>query len=163
MPDRHPSIVNVEDVPWDEFPPHEDRFAARYKRIGKAAGGDKLGLSHYEVPPGRTAFPTHYHFATEEAIYILGGSGKMRIGDQSFQVGKGDYIAMPVGPDHAHQLTNTGKTKLRYLCMSASSDPDIVVYPDSNKVGAFANWNDPETRFRGMWKLDKQSHYYEDE
>lgn len=41
---------------------------------------------------------------------------------------------MPPGPAFAHQLVNTGKTVLRYLCISANMTPDVCFYPDSGKV-----------------------------
>lgn len=50
-------------------------------------------------------------------------------------VSEGDYIAIPPGPDHAHQLTNTGARTLRYLAIDSKSQPDVTVMPDSQKYG----------------------------
>jgi hypothetical protein len=53
-------------------------------------------------------------------------------------VTEGDFIAMPPGPEYAHQLTNTGQSVLRYMCMDSKAHPDMTVLPDSQKYGVVA-------------------------
>ncbi len=53
---------------------HGERIAYRRKLLGQATGAEKLGCSLFEIAPGKRAFPFHYHFANEEALYILEGS-----------------------------------------------------------------------------------------
>ena len=49
----------------------------------------------------------------------------------------GDWIALPAGPSHAHQMVNSSATDpLVYLCVSTMHRVEIVEYPDSGKVGA---------------------------
>ena len=50
---------------------------------------------------------------------------------------------------------------LRYLCLSTSSDPEVVVYPDSGKVAAIAGGWPPETRHIG--RLGEGVGYYDGE
>lgn len=57
---------------------------------------------------------------------------------QMVPVAEGDFVAMPPGPECAHQLTNTGTTVLRYLCMDSKAHPDVTVLPDSQKYGVVA-------------------------
>ncbi|MEJ2060907.1 MAG: cupin domain-containing protein [Gammaproteobacteria bacterium] len=127
-------IARDNEVDWEGFA-HGDRFVGRRKRLTEAAGGDQLGCSVYEVPPGCTAFPFHLHHANEEAIYILEGRGTLRLADGEHVVGAGDYIALKAGKKGAHQLVNTFRKPLRYLCFSTMTGPDVTEYPDSNKVG----------------------------
>jgi uncharacterized cupin superfamily protein len=134
---RKPSVVNVNDIEWGEQS-HGHRFGHRRKQLGSAAGAERLGCSLYEIPPGRRAWPYHYHLANEEAIYVLEGSGTLRMGGEQVEISCGDYVALPVGPACAHQVTNTSDAPLRYLCLSTMVEPDVLVYPDSNKVGLFA-------------------------
>jgi uncharacterized cupin superfamily protein len=151
---RHPQIVNVEDV----APFEQDRggFGSRRRRLGTEAGNRALGCTHLEVAPGKTAFPFHFHSAFEEAIYILEGTGSLRLGGATIDVRAGDYVGLPPGPDSAHALTNTGATPLRYLALSSPAAPstlDVVAYPDSKKV-AYASGVDPVKGFRGgTWLL----------
>ena len=109
------------------------------RRLGAAAGGQMLGANLTEVAPGSVSFPHHYHCATEEGLYVLRGSGIARIGEERVPVRAGDWIAFPVGPDHAHQMINDGEVPLVYLCVSAAPQKvDVVGYPDSRKVAATA-------------------------
>lgn len=134
---NHPSIVNENQLEWGAQS-HGERFGHRHKALGAAAGGEKLGCSLYEVPPGRRAWPYHYHLANEEAIYILEGSGTLRIGEEEGEITRGDYVALPTGEAWAHQIFNSSDEPLRYLCFSTMVEPDVMVYPDSGKVGIFA-------------------------
>ena len=134
---EHSNVVNEQDLEWGEQS-HGEKFGYRRKQLGSAAGGEKLGCSLYEVPPGRRAWPYHYHLANEEAIYVLEGSGTLRIDERQITLSWGDYVTMPVGERGAHQIINTSDGPLRYLCFSTMIEPDAMVYPDSNKIGLFA-------------------------
>jgi uncharacterized cupin superfamily protein len=167
---RHPQVVNVEELtPREENTGH---FVFRTRRLGAQAGGRALGCSHYELAPGMTAFPFHFHSAFEEALYILEGTGTLRIGNDQVELRAGDYVAFPAGPDFAHQLTAGTGGPLRYLALSSPATPmtlDILGYPDSKKV-AFASGVDPSKGLGGpTWlkMIVKQDQppvgYYDDE
>ncbi len=109
------------------------------RRLGAPAGGQMIGANLTTVAVGSVSFPHHYHCATEEGIYVLSGTGIARIGEQRVAIRAGDWIAFPVGPEHAHQMINDGAEPLVYLCVSASAQKvDVVGYPDSKKVAAMA-------------------------
>src|SRR5829696_5030465 len=133
---EHPNVVNEQNLEWGEQL-HGGKFGHRRKQLGSAAGGEKLGCSLYEVPPGRRAWPYHYHLANEEAIYVLEGSGTLRIGGEEIGVSRGDYVPLPARAQAAHQLVNDSGVVLRSLCYSTMVEPDVMVYPDSGKVGIF--------------------------
>lgn len=69
---------------------------------------------------------------------MLAGRGSLRLGDRRIPVEAGDYVALPAGEATAHQLENDGAETLRYLCFSTMIEPDIMLYPDTGKVGVFA-------------------------
>jgi uncharacterized cupin superfamily protein len=102
---NHPRVVGDGDLEWSEHS-HGETFGSRRKQLGSSAGGEKLGCSLYEVPPGRRAWPYHYHLANEEAIYVLEGSGTLRIGREEIGVSQGDYVALPARAQEAHQIVN---------------------------------------------------------
>lgn len=56
----------------------------RRKQLGNAAGGEQLGCSLYEMPPGQESWPYHYHTANEEAMYVLAGRGTLRLAGETF-------------------------------------------------------------------------------
>src|SRR5918999_2507981 len=98
----HPKVVGHQDVEWSEQY-HGEKFGYRRRSLGSAAGGEKLGCSLYEVPPGRRAWPYHYHLANEEGVYVLEGSGTLRIGEEEIQVSEGDYVTFLSRAEGAHQ------------------------------------------------------------
>jgi uncharacterized cupin superfamily protein len=128
--------VNEGDLDWDETDRGQTRF--RRKRLGAAAGGESLGCSLYEVPPGGRSWPYHYHTANEEALFVLDGRGTLRAGETTHPLRPGDYVAFPVGESGAHRVRNDGDEPLRYLVVSTMTEPDVTVYPDSGKLGVFA-------------------------
>lgn len=134
MERRHPLVANADEVPATEGPV-VGTYRSTMVPLGRATGGKKLGCSFYEVPAGAAAFPYHWHSANEEAIIVLSGTGTIRLGDAEVQLRAGDYVAMPTGPQHSHQVRNTGTEPLRYYCVSTKLDPEVVGYPDSRKLG----------------------------
>lgn len=134
---RHPQVVNVEEVLPGNLS-YGQRFQLTRKQLGMAAGARKLGCTLVELPPGKRSWPLHYHAANEEAIYVLEGRGRVRIGEREVSVRAGDYIVLLSGPDAAHQTFNDSDAVLRYLCISTMIEPEVNFYPESNKVGFFA-------------------------
>jgi uncharacterized cupin superfamily protein len=132
----HSNVINENELEWGEQS-HGEKYAHRRKALGAAAQGEKLGCSLYEVPPGYRSWPYHYHCANEEAIYVLHGSGTLRIGEREVGISQGDYVALQVGEAGAHQIINASEEPLRYLCLSTMVEPDVLVYPDSRKIGLF--------------------------
>jgi len=166
MGKKHPNVTNISEVE-PRIVEKGKRFGFTGKRMGVASGATALGCGWFEVAPGRTAFPNHYHCANEEGIYILEGKGEARIGDKTVEVGKDDYIAYPVGPEYSHSLTNTGDKPLRYLCISTQVTTEVVGYPDSKKIGA-AGLYDPKKGAMGakvlmIVKEQPSVDYYEGE
>lgn len=146
-----------------------ERGAFRWKRrrLGTAAGGERLGCSWYELPPGAKSFPYHWHCGNEEALYVLEGAGRLRLAGRELPLAAGDYVALRRGPGGAHQLRNDGAGPLRYLLFSTMAEPDISVYPDSGKVGLFAGsapGGPPEARIlEGFLRRDAALDYWADE
>jgi uncharacterized cupin superfamily protein len=112
-------------------------FVFRRKRLGAAAGGKGIGVSWFEIQPGKKAFPQHYHLANEEAVFVLEGEGILRLGEEEHRIRAGDYVAFPPGPP-GHQIVNRGTAPLRYLALSTLREPEVAVYPESRKIGVLA-------------------------
>ena len=168
---RHPNVVRVDDVEPREM--SQGDFAQKARRLGQAAGNRALGCTYYELPPGKTSFPFHFHSALEEAIYVLEGEGTLRLGKEQIGIARGDYVGIPPGPEHSHTLSNRGKDPLRYLCISGPAIPmtlDIISYPDSRKIALAAGIDPGKVKWHeGAWimKLIKEDQpevgYFDDE
>lgn len=166
MGKKHPHVTNISEVE-PRVMEKGKKFGFSGKRVGTASGAYALGCGYFEVPPGKQAFPNHYHCANEEGIFILEGTGEARIGKDTVTVGPNDYIAYPPGPEYSHSLKNTGKNTLKYLCISTMLTTEVVGYPDSKKIGA-VGLMDPKTGVMGaklklIIKEQPSVDYYEGE
>lgn len=161
---RHPNVVHESEVQAQESKTGT-RFGFKSRRLGAATGARGIGCSVYEVEPGRTAFPAHYHCANEEAIYVLSGTGTLRLGDEKVELRAGDFVTLLTGPEHPHQLVATGSETLRYLCMSTLITTEVVGYPDSKKIAA-VHMESPTAwpaKLRVIFKEDSQVQYFDGE
>jgi uncharacterized cupin superfamily protein len=68
---------------------------------------------------------------------VLDGELLLRVPDGEEQIGRGDVIAFPAGPDGAHKLTNRGQAAARIVMFSSAHEPAVAVYPDSDKAGVW--------------------------
>ena len=156
--------VHESDVEWSETERGETRF--RRKKLAAAAGGERLGCSLYELPPGGKSWPYHYHAGNEEAIYVLDGRGRLRADDGEEALRAGEYVALPTGESGGHRVINDSEEPLRYLAVSTMRDPDVTVYPDSDKAGVFAGappGGEGERTVHGYYRADDAVDYWEGE
>jgi uncharacterized cupin superfamily protein len=106
--------------------------------LSDGTAASKLGAAVDIVPPGKRSCPYHYHLAQEELFIVLEGSGSLRVAGEMLPVRAGDVIFIPPGPEYPHQLVNSSDAPLKYLSISTQEYPELCVYPDSGKTGAFA-------------------------
>lgn len=97
----------------------------------------KLGAGIDVLAPGKRGCPYHYHLAQEEMFVILEGQGSLRVAGELLPLRAGDVIVIPPGPEYPHQIINDSPATLRYLSISTQERPEVCVYPDSGKTGAF--------------------------
>jgi uncharacterized cupin superfamily protein len=110
-------------------------FRSRRARIGYELGSELIGCSLWELPPGEAAYPYHFHYSDEELIIVIEGRLTLRSPDGSRELEEGEALHFPTGPDGAHQIINRSPNPARFLSISSSGRPDVVVYPDAGKVG----------------------------
>ncbi len=127
--------AKVEDIAVSHKCEHEGYEYFRRKFVPFGAAKNTV-VSVYEIPPGKSAYPYHYHLKNEETFYILSGKGVLRTPEGERIVGPGELVFFPTGPEGAHKLTNTSETEnLVYIDFDAVQDVDIARYPDSEKIG----------------------------
>jgi len=132
---------------------------AYYRRKFIPYGGAKnTVVSVYEIPPGKAAYPYHFHHKNEETFYIISGEGILRTPEGERKVGAGELLFFPTGPEGAHRLTNCSETdNLVYIDFDAVHDIDIAVYPDSEKIGIWGKG------INKLYPLSGNVDYYEGE
>lgn len=127
-------IANIKKTDWtDQNGPGP--FKTKRKWLTGLTERCGLGLSMYRLEKGAKAFPAHSHAHIDEAILIISGTATLRYGDEEHALETGDYVTLPAGSGKAHQLMGTSEDGVEYLVMSTQNLPDIITYPDSNKVG----------------------------
>jgi uncharacterized cupin superfamily protein len=148
-----------------DFDSSEDRagFAYRRAQVGRQAGGARLGASVYELEPGQTLFPYHFHFANEEMLIVLRGRTHLRTATGWQELDEGDVVAFPVGETGAHQIANRTEEPIRVLIVSEMVGPDVVVYPDSGKIGARERAPGSGEGLRPTFRAADQVDYWQDE
>lgn len=127
--------AKIEDIPASHKCDHEGYEYFRRKFVPFGAAGNTL-VSVYEIPPGKSAYPYHFHYKNEETFCILSGEGILKTPEGERKVGPGELLFFPAGPEGAHKITNSSETEmLTYIDFDVVHDIDVAVYPDSDKIG----------------------------
>jgi mannose-6-phosphate isomerase-like protein (cupin superfamily) len=83
-------------------------------------------LAEATVPAGADTIE-HYHRTSEEIYYFTRGSGRMRLGDDEFDVRAGDCVVIPPGVRHKLWAGGDGELVLLCCCAPAYSHEDTVL------------------------------------
>ena len=138
--------ANIHDP---EFGPPVDESGFRFRRarVGHQAGAKNLGASVFELEPGQSQFPYHYHYASEELLVVLDGEPELRDPDGWRRLSAGEVVSFPAGEEGGHQIANRSDSTVRIMLVSEMNFPDVVVLPDSGKVSSFTGPPDAEGTF----------------
>lgn len=82
----------------------------------KAAGDETAGTLFFAetvIAAGFPGPPLHRHRALHDLFYVLEGTLTLRLGDESHELGPGDFACVP--PGVAHTFSNPGDAPVRFL------------------------------------------------
>jgi len=161
-------ISNVNDVEYKDiylneiFDPsgkHKQSFEFKNSSVNHpfTEGGGKLSVSFYILQPGKASYPYHYHKGNEEVFYIISGQGTLKTNEGDRTISEGDIIIMPANENGAHMLINTSSLPLTYVDIHTISQPEVVVYPETEKIMIMAG------DIKKSFKLDSAVNYLEGE
>ena len=85
-----------------------------------AGGGQSMGCFEMRVPPGSNVPPPHSHRANEELVYVLEGTLRYTVGDETRDLRPGDSMATPRGVVHAFANPHAGAARALVI-----NTPDI--------------------------------------
>ncbi|WP_312368551.1 cupin domain-containing protein [Lachnoclostridium sp.] len=151
-------IINEENLIGKRKAEHQEYEFVKYE-VTPRKDFNQCYLAIYEIPPKKANYPYHYHKANTEAFYILSGQGILKTykGDRNIQ--QGDIIVCPPCEAGAHKIINTSTSEsLKYIDFDTKNSPDIIHYPDSDKVGIILQ-GESSTFFKNANKTN----YYEGE
>jgi mannose-6-phosphate isomerase-like protein (cupin superfamily) len=114
------SRINLADV-RDAAPANgfQDRWEARVARDDLAA--EQTGLAHFRLLPGKRSPFVHRHRRAEEVYVILGGSGRIKLGEEIFDVRALDAIR--VAPQVARAF-EAGPEGLEFIAFGPHYEAD---------------------------------------
>ncbi len=156
-------MANVFEPQFDpgDYP---DGFRGRHARTGHEAGAVHLGASVYEVDPGQSLAPYHWHAANEEMLVVLSGEPTLRTPDGERTLVAGEMVSFPRGEEGAHGVYNRTDSPVRVLLLSEMNEPEVAVYPDSGKVMARQQApGTPATGLRMLFRASDQVDYWDGE
>jgi uncharacterized cupin superfamily protein len=130
----------------------EDSPDGRRERIGRRAGGERLGMSLYEFAPGE-GMVFHYHVQREEILIVLSGRLSLRTATGWEELAEGEVVAFPRGERGAHGYENRSGNAVRALVISEMNAPNVSVYPDDNRIGVFDAALPEERRFGALFDV----------
>ncbi len=103
----------------------ERLLANRNAKEGHApfVGTRRIGMIRQTYEPGGKHF-AHQHEKTEQVYYIVSGTGKVRLGEEWFDVAAGDVVYIP--PQTDHEVLATGDEPYEVLLFGVELDEDEV-------------------------------------
>lgn len=130
--------MNAEDVESKSWT-KSDSISHTRKRMIKDEDINKLYCDIYELLPGKSNWPLHYHTSNEEVFYIISGYGEVITDGRNIDVKPSDIVRFPAGKKGVHQLKNTSENEvLKYLNFGTCHYPDVVFMPVDNKIELFS-------------------------
>jgi mannose-6-phosphate isomerase-like protein (cupin superfamily) len=96
----------------------EGQLKTPYPRVSKilisehTVGATKISMGTNVTEPG-SRIPLHKHTDSEEAMFVIEGTGKLIVGEDEYDLYPGTAIFSPLGVDHT--IVNTGDTQFKIV------------------------------------------------
>lgn len=126
---------------------HEEMESGDHNFYSHVLGATRSFIRTYVIKNGSTYSRFHSHTAREEFYLVLKGKGSARIGGHKVEIGEGDLISKPLGPDLSSQFLADLGEDLRIMDVEIWPDDerkskDLVSYPDHGELDLFGEgWN----------------------
>ena len=85
--------------------------------------GPHFAMRRFVMQPGG-GIPNHTNLVEHEQ-YILNGRAKIGIGDETFEVQKGDVVFIPAQVPHWYK--STGEEPFEFLCLVPNKPDNIII------------------------------------
>ena len=86
-------------------------------------GSENLGARLWRLPP-KSANTLHKHIRAEEFYFVLEGTGRMRVGDETLTVPR--HGGVLVGPDQLRQVFNDTDTEVLWLIIGGPEELEFL-------------------------------------
>ncbi len=86
-------------------------------------GSENMGARLWRLPP-QSANTLHKHIRSEEFYFVLEGTGRLRVGDETLTVPR--HGGVLVGPDQLRQVFNDTDTEVLWLIIGAPEELEFL-------------------------------------
>jgi mannose-6-phosphate isomerase-like protein (cupin superfamily) len=86
-------------------------------------GSENIGARLWRLPP-KSANTLHKHIRAEEFYFVLEGTGRIRIGDETLTIPR--YGGVLVGPDQLRQVFNDTDAEVLWLIIGAPEELEFL-------------------------------------
>jgi mannose-6-phosphate isomerase-like protein (cupin superfamily) len=112
-------LIKPENLTWQ---------TARLMKIPNAdflerTGSEKLSARLWRYPP-KSAGTLHKHIRQEEFYFVLEGTGRMRVGEETLTLPR--YGGVLVGPDQIRQVFNDTDAEVLWLIVGAPEELEFL-------------------------------------
>jgi len=98
----------------------------------KVEEAETLNSNYVRIRPGQSSNSAYgYHDDEEEIYFVIGGVGRMTLGDQTSEVKAGDVVFIP--RNTFHQVTCTSDADFEYYCVANFPDHAPKLQPIPRK------------------------------
>ena len=80
-------------------------------KAGELNPGRGAAIFEYTTKKGEEP-PDHTHPTEDEVFYVLKGELRFRCGGESFEVGEGGFVYLPMGIEHGYTILSEGEVRL---------------------------------------------------
>lgn len=112
------SVKHTQDIPAVEV---EAASGVRMQMLISSEEGPHFAMRRFVMQPGG-GMPNHTN-AVEHEQYVLNGQARIGIGEQVYEVQRGDVVFIPALAPHWYQ--NTSNEPFEFLCL-VPNEPDTV-------------------------------------
>jgi mannose-6-phosphate isomerase-like protein (cupin superfamily) len=112
-------LINPEDLHWRPSNLMKIPNADYLERTGS----ENIGARLWRLPP-KSANTLHKHIRSEEFYFVLEGTGRMRVGDETLTVPK--YGGVLVGPNELRQVFNDTDGEVLWLIVGAPEELEFL-------------------------------------
>jgi uncharacterized cupin superfamily protein len=141
-------LAHWDDLEWRRSAKGE--LDAEWQFLGPAAGTAGVGVNRVRVAPGKLPTPPHSHGASEEAYFVLAGSGLAWQDEDVHEVRAGDCV-IQVADHHEHTFL-AGADGLEYLVFGTRHPTEIGWLPRSRAIRI--GWPWVEGRDDDPWDVE---------
>ena len=128
-------------------------MAATWQRLADAVGCTTIGVNLVRIDAGRLSTPPHSHGASEEIVFVLGGSGLSWQDEQAYELRPGDCIVHLA--DHEEHTLRGGPDGLEVLICGTRHPTELGWLPRSKAIRL--GWPWVEGRTDDPWEIEAQA------